>query len=68
MSPALRVVARIRDELTSLDINEVLPAMGTYLDQLQSRLNLTGLEIARTFFSTQIILGDQRPAQQQQQQ
>lgn len=68
MSPALRVVARVRDELTYLDINEVLPAMGTYLDQLQSRLNLTGLEIARTFFSTQIILGDQRPAQQQQQQ
>ncbi len=64
-----RLLGRLSADLEYLAIAEVLgPQMGAFLDQLLDRLNQTGDALARAFFSTSVILPDERPRQQQQQQ
>lgn len=63
-----RSLGRISADLEYLDTEEVLGAgMDPYLTQLLARLNQVGYDIARTFFTTRVILPDTRPQQQQQQ-
>ena len=64
-----RALGRLCADLEYLDIHEVLGEnMERFLSQLIIRLNLVGDEIARMYFNTNIILPDERPRQQQQQQ
>lgn len=64
-----RALGRLRADLEYLDIHEILgDNMEKFLSQLLVRLNFAGDEIARTYFNTNIILPDERPRQQQQQQ
>jgi len=64
-----RVLGRLTADLEYLDIHEVLGEnMDPFLSQFLNRLNSIGDEIARTYFNTSIILPDERPRQQQQQQ
>jgi uncharacterized alpha-E superfamily protein len=64
-----RVLGRLLADLQYLDIREVLgDDLDRFLNQLLERLNLAGREITRTYFNTQVILPDERPQQQQQQQ
>ena len=66
-----RALGRICAELEYLDIHDVLgEPFHEYLHQLLRRIDAAGEEVARTFFSTQVILPelDARAAQQQQQQ
>ena len=64
-----RTLGRLRADLQYLDIHEVLGEnMDPFLSRFLVRLNSIGDDIARTYFSTSIILPDERPRQQQQQQ
>ena len=64
-----RVLGRLNADLEYLDIQEVLGEnMTPFLNKFLARLNSIGDEIARTYFNTSIILPDERPRQQQQQQ
>jgi uncharacterized alpha-E superfamily protein len=64
-----RVLGRLEADLEYLDIHDVLGEnMGPFLHSFLIRLNTVGGDIARTYFNTNIILPDERPRQQQQQQ
>jgi len=64
-----RILGRLGADLEYLDIHEVLGEnMEPFLSKFLTRLNSIGDEIARTYFNTSIILPDERPRQQQQQQ
>lgn len=64
-----RVLGRLEADLEYLDIHDVLGEnMGPFLSRFLIRLNEVGEGIARTYFNTNIILPDERPRQQQQQQ
>jgi len=64
-----RALGRLNADLEYLDIHEVLGEnMDPFLSRFLNRLNSIGDEIARTYFNTSIILPDERPRQQQQQQ
>ena len=64
-----RLLGRLKADLEYLDIHEVLGEnMDPFLARLLLRLNSVGDEISRTYFNTSIILPDERPRQQQQQQ
>ena len=64
-----RVLGRLSADLEYLDIQEVLgDNMDPFLGNFLIRLNSLGGDIARTYFNTSIILPDERPRQQQQQQ
>ena len=64
-----RVLGRLEADLEYLDIHDVLGEnMEPFLSTFLVRLNHVGEEIARTYFNTNIILPDERPRQQQQQQ
>ncbi len=65
----LRSLGRLSADLEYLDLREVLgERMEAYLNQLLLRLNSVGADVARTYFNTRVILPDERPRQQQQQQ
>jgi len=62
-------LGRLAADLEYLTVAEVLnDRMDQYLDELLSRLNAVGDGIARTYFNTSVVLPDERPRQQQQQQ
>ena len=64
-----RALGRLAADLEYLDIHEVLGEnMDAFLNRFLVRLNAVGDDIARTYFNTSIILPDERPRQQQQQQ
>jgi len=64
-----RVLGRLCADLEYLDIQEVLgDNMDPFLGNFLIRLNSIGGDIARAYFNTSIILPDERPRQQQQQQ
>jgi uncharacterized alpha-E superfamily protein len=64
-----RSLGRLSADLQYLDIQEVLGKnMDPFLNRFLVRLNTVSDEIARTYFNTSIILPDERPRQQQQQQ
>ena len=64
-----RALGRLGADLEYLDIQEVLgQEMDPFLNRFLVRLNAVGDDIARTYFNTSIILPDERPRQQQQQQ
>ncbi len=64
-----RALGRLCADLEYLDIHEVLGEnMDPFLSRFLLRLNSIGDDIARTYFNTSIILPDERPRQQQQQQ
>jgi uncharacterized alpha-E superfamily protein len=64
-----RTLGRLRADLEYLDIHEILGEnMDPFLRRFLVRLNSIGDDIARTYFSTSVILPDERPRQQQQQQ
>jgi uncharacterized alpha-E superfamily protein len=67
--PPHRTLGRLSADLEYLNIHEVLGAnMDPFLTRLLHQLNSVGDDIARTYFNTSIILPDERPRQQQQQQ
>jgi uncharacterized alpha-E superfamily protein len=69
VEPPRRVLGRLSADLEYLAITEVLgDGMDKFLDALLLRLNAAGDSIARTYFNTSVILPDERPRQQQQQQ
>ena len=64
-----RSLGRLRADLEYLDAHEILgDRMHPFLWNFLLRLNSIGDDIARTYFNTSIILPDERPRQQQQQQ
>ena len=64
-----RALGRLAADLEYLDIHEVLGEnMNPFLNRFLVRLNSIGDDIARTYFNTSVILPDERPRQQQQQQ
>lgn len=64
-----RALGRLAADLEYLDIHEVLGEnMNPFLRRFLVRLNSIGDNIARTYFNTSVILPDERPRQQQQQQ
>ncbi len=64
-----RTLGRLCADLDYLDIHEILGKnMNPFLADLLMRLNTIGEDITRTYFNTSIILPDERPRQQQQQQ
>jgi uncharacterized alpha-E superfamily protein len=64
-----RSLGRLRSELEYMSILDVLgDKMDPFLNSLLIRLNGIGVEVARTYFTTRVILPDSRPQQQQQQQ
>jgi uncharacterized alpha-E superfamily protein len=64
-----RALGRLTADLEYLDIRDVLgDNMDPFLGNALIRLNAIGGDIARTYFNTSIILPDERPRQQQQQQ
>jgi uncharacterized alpha-E superfamily protein len=64
-----RSLGRLRSELEYMSILDVLgDKMYPFLNSLMVRLNGIGAEVARTYFTTRVILPDSRPQQQQQQQ
>ena len=65
----LRALGRLRSEMEYMSISEVLgDKMDPFLNAVMVRLNGIGMDIARNFFTTRVILPDSRPQQQQQQQ
>jgi uncharacterized alpha-E superfamily protein len=67
--PPRRALGRLSADLEYLDIREVLGEnMDPFLSRLLVQLNSIGDDIARSYFNTSIILPDERPRQQQQQQ
>lgn len=66
---SLRVIGRLAADLDYVDIHDLLrDDFHAYLLDLLARLDMTGDEITRTFFNTQVILTDPRQQQAQQQQ
>jgi len=64
-----RVLGRLSADLEYLDIHDVLGEnMGPFLNNFLIRLNSIGEAISRSYFNTSLILPDERPRQQQQQQ
>lgn len=64
-----RTLGRLVADLEYLDMQEVLGEnMNPFLSRFLVRLNSIGDDISRTYFNTSIILPDERPRQQQQQQ
>ena len=64
-----RTLGRLSADLEYMDIREILGEnMDPFLDNFLIRLNMIGDDIARGYFNTSIILPDERPRQQQQQQ
>lgn len=64
-----RSLGRLGADLEYLDIHDVLgEKMDPFLYKFLLQLNAVGDDIARTYFNTSIILPDERPRQQQQQQ
>jgi uncharacterized alpha-E superfamily protein len=64
-----RVLGRLSANLEYLDIHDILvEKMDTFLNDFLLRLYSVGVSIAQTYFNTSIILPDERPRQQQQQQ
>lgn len=64
-----RVLGRLSADLDYLDIRDVLgQRLDAFLAELLHRLNMAGDDIARAYFNTRVILPDERPRQQQQQQ
>ena len=64
-----RALGRLAADLEYLDIQDVLGEnMDPFLRRSLIRLNLVGDDISRLYFNTSVILPDERPRQQQQQQ
>jgi len=64
-----QALGKLCAELEYLDIHEVLgPGMDAFLDGLVTKVHRVGDEIAATYFSTQVILPEGRPARLDQQQ
>ncbi len=64
-----RSLGRLRSELEYMSILDVLgDKMYPFLNSMMIRLNGIGVEVARNYFTTRVILPDSRPQQQQQQQ
>jgi uncharacterized alpha-E superfamily protein len=64
-----QVLGKLCAELQYLDIHDVLgPGMDAFLDGLVVKVHQVGDEIASTYFSTQVILPEGRPARRDQQQ
>lgn len=64
-----RSLGRLRADLEFLDVNELVgEKLHPFLWDFLLRLNAAGNDIAGTYFSTSVILPDERPRQQQQQQ
>ena len=64
-----RALGRLGADLEYLDIQDVLGEnMDPFLRRFLIRLNLVGDDISRLYFNTSVILPDERPRQQQQQQ
>jgi uncharacterized alpha-E superfamily protein len=69
MTNSHRSLGRLVAELEYLDVMEVLgERLHSYLDQLTFRINRAAEDIARLYFSTQVILPELHPQQAQQQQ
>jgi uncharacterized alpha-E superfamily protein len=67
--PPRRALGRLAADLDYLDIQEVLGEnMDPFLSRFLVRLNSIGDDISRLYFNTSVILPDERPRQQQQQQ
>jgi uncharacterized alpha-E superfamily protein len=64
-----RSLGRLRADLEFLDVSELVgEKLHPFLWAFLLRLNTVGNDIAGTYFSTSVILPDERPRQQQQQQ
>lgn len=64
-----RTLGRIAADLDYLDIREVLNGRtDDFLSGLLARLNVVGDDVARAYFNTRVILPDERPRHQPQQQ
>lgn len=64
-----RGLGRLVADLEYLDIQEILGEnMDPFLSRFLIRLNLIGDNVSRLYFNTSVILPDERPRQQQQQQ
>jgi uncharacterized alpha-E superfamily protein len=68
-NPARRALGRLVADLEYVDVQEVLSEnMDPFLRRFLIRLNSVGDDISRLYFNTSVILPDERPRQQQQQQ
>jgi len=68
-NPARRALGRLAADLEYLDVQEILSEnMDPFLRRFLIRLNAVGDDISRLYFNTSVILPDERPRQQQQQQ
>jgi uncharacterized alpha-E superfamily protein len=68
-NPARRALGRLVADLEYLDVQEVLSEnIDPFLRRFLIRLNSVGDDISRLYFNTSVILPDERPRQQQQQQ
>ena len=64
-----RALGRLTADLEYLDIQEILGEnMAPFFNRFLLQFNAVGSDIARTYFNTSLILPDERPRQQQQQQ
>ncbi len=64
-----RSLGRLGADLEYMDLSPILnQRLNGFLDGLLQRLNVIGGDVARTYFDTRVILPDDRPRQQQQQQ
>jgi uncharacterized alpha-E superfamily protein len=64
-----RSLGRLGADLEYVDLSPILnQRLNGFLDELLQRLNIIGGDVARTYFDTRVILPDDRPRQQQQQQ
>ena len=69
MNTPQRSLGRLVADLEYLEVHDILgESLHKYLEQLLWRLNYAGEDIARTYFSTQVILPELHPQQAQQQQ
>lgn len=69
LSGPQRSFGRLVSELEYLDVHEILgEPLHSYLEKFLIRMNQSGEEVTRTFFSTQVILPELHPQQAQQQQ
>jgi uncharacterized alpha-E superfamily protein len=68
-NPPRRALGRLAADLEYLDIQDVLGEnMDPFLRRFLVRLNSIGDDVSRLYFNTSVILPDERPRQQQQQQ
>jgi hypothetical protein len=69
MNTPQRSLGRLVADLEYLEVYDILgESLHKYLEQLLWRLNYAGEDIARMYFSTQVILPELHPQQAQQQQ